>query len=211
MVQSEEGRRTSPSPSQLLRKTLIAVGVAAVFAIYIVGRSRWPEGYAVHETIEWSGIAMIAVCIAGRTWCSLYIGGRKDRDLVRVGPYSLCRNPLYVFSIVGAMGVGAQHGCFTAAVSAGLAAALVFFPVVLSEERSLRAAFGREYSDYAQKVPRFVMDFGNWQDLPTVQIRPAKVLMTFADGCAFLIAIPAAQLAEHLQNSGMLPVLVRLP
>ncbi|MBX9846739.1 MAG: hypothetical protein K2Z80_33510 [Xanthobacteraceae bacterium] len=30
MAQSEAGRRTSPSPSQLLRKTLIAVGVAAV-------------------------------------------------------------------------------------------------------------------------------------------------------------------------------------
>ncbi|MBX9827621.1 MAG: isoprenylcysteine carboxylmethyltransferase family protein [Xanthobacteraceae bacterium] len=195
----------------MLRKTLIAAGGAAVVAIYFVGRSLWPEGYVVHETIEWSGIALIAVCIAGRTWCSLYIGGLKDRNLVRFGPYSLCRNPLYVFSIIGAMGVGAQHGSFTATISAGLATAMVFFPVVLSEERSLRAAFGKEYSDYAQKVPRFVMNFGNWQDQPTVQIRPAKVLMTFADGCAFLIAIPAAQLAEYLQNSGVLSVLVRLP
>jgi protein-S-isoprenylcysteine O-methyltransferase Ste14 len=31
-----------------------------------------------------------------RLWSTLYIGGRKRVVLVSDGPYSLCRNPLYV-------------------------------------------------------------------------------------------------------------------
>src|SRR6476660_1715925 len=30
-----------------------------------------------------------------RLWATGYVGGRKRRELVTEGPYSLCRNPLY--------------------------------------------------------------------------------------------------------------------
>ena len=55
------------------------------------------------------------VCIVGRAWCSLYIGGRKKAEIVDRGPYSISRNPLYVFSFMGAFGVGAQTGSVTLA------------------------------------------------------------------------------------------------
>ena len=38
--------------------------------------------------IEWAGIVLIVACILGRTWASLYIGGRKIDALVMDGPYS---------------------------------------------------------------------------------------------------------------------------
>jgi hypothetical protein len=33
-----------------------------------------------------------AVASLGRMWCSLYIAGSKDKELITNGPYSLCRN-----------------------------------------------------------------------------------------------------------------------
>ena len=57
------------------------------------------------------------------TWSSLYIAGRKGRELVTVGPYSTCRNPLYFFSIVGAAGMGAQSGSLTLGLICGMIAA----------------------------------------------------------------------------------------
>ncbi len=51
------------------------------------------------------GITAIFVAIAGRAWVLLYIGGRKNSELVTYGPYSITRNPLYVFSLTGITGV----------------------------------------------------------------------------------------------------------
>ena len=52
------------------------------------------------------GCALVGIAIVGRLWCAQYIAGYKDNTLVREGPYSMCRNPLYFFSFLGTIGVG---------------------------------------------------------------------------------------------------------
>jgi protein-S-isoprenylcysteine O-methyltransferase Ste14 len=42
------------------------------------------------------------------------------------GPYSLMRNPLYVFTMVGAVGMGAQSGSVLVAAWFGVVTFLVF-------------------------------------------------------------------------------------
>src|ERR1700694_4620271 len=93
---------------QTVRKAVLFVAVLLAIGLVVVADSRWPGGHPLHESIEWIGISCIVFAIVGRTWSSLYIGGRKTRTLVSVGPYSVSRNPLYVFSIIGGVGVGAQ-------------------------------------------------------------------------------------------------------
>ena len=61
--------------------------------------------------MERVGALAILCCIFGRTWCSLYIAGRKKQELVMgMALYSLMRNSLYVFTMVGAVGINAVHG-----------------------------------------------------------------------------------------------------
>src|SRR5690606_40050349 len=72
---------------------------------------------------------LIVVCVIGRTWSSIYIAGHKVQTLVMDGPYSISRNPLYVFSIIGAAGAGAQLGSIVLALAAG------FVAWIRSEER----------------------------------------------------------------------------
>ncbi len=196
---------------QTARKAVLFVAVLLAIGLVVVADSRWPGGHPVHESIEWFGIACIVFAIVGRTWCSLYIGGRKTRTLVAVGPYSVCRNPLYLFSIIGGAGVGAQLGSFLLAAVAGLLAWLVFFLVALKEEEALSAAFGESYRRYLERVPRFLPRWRLWRDVETLEIRPRVVLMTFVDACVFLVAIPIAEGFEFLHDIGALPVLLRLP
>src|SRR5882762_3924792 len=85
---------------QKIRKIVLLLAVASIGALFIFGAPRWSP--RVESVIEWAGRLLIVVCILGRTWCSLYIGGRKTRRLVMAGPYSVSRNPLYVFSVIGA-------------------------------------------------------------------------------------------------------------
>jgi protein-S-isoprenylcysteine O-methyltransferase Ste14 len=210
-MKSASGTPVALSAIQTARKIVLLVVTLLGVGLLFVADSRWPGGHPLHESIEWFGIACIVFTIVGRTWCSLYIGGRKTRSLVVDGPYSVSRNPLYVFSILGAVGVGAQVGSILIAAIAGVLAWLVFLLVALKEEEALTAVFGESYRRYLERVPRFLPRWRLWRDVETLEIRPRAVLLTFVDACVFLISIPIAESFEFLHDKGALPVLFWLP
>lgn len=198
-------------PSQALRKALLFGAIVFGVAFLIIGGSLWPDGHPLHEGIEWVGIGLMVLCILGRTWCALYIGGRKNRELAQTGPYSVSRNPLYLFSIVGAIGVGAQVGSVVLAVTAGFVAWLVLLMTTMREEVALLANFGAVYRDYMARVPRFLPRLSQWKDADTIEVRPQIVMTTFIDALFFLIAVPIAEGLEYLHGVGYLPTLLSLP
>ncbi|HEY4773992.1 MAG TPA: isoprenylcysteine carboxylmethyltransferase family protein [Xanthobacteraceae bacterium] len=203
--------RITLSTAQILRKPILLAIVLVFGGSLVVTASLWSEGSLAHETIEWIGVLLIFACIFGRAWCSLYIGGRKNSALVTVGPYSLVRNPLYVFSVIGAAGVGAQLGSIVCALIAGAFAWLVLHFVVLQEEKNLARAYGAAYRDYAARVPRYLPRFSQFRDVAVVEVHVARVRRTFIDACVFLLAMPAAEVVEYLQKIGLIPVLFHLP
>jgi protein-S-isoprenylcysteine O-methyltransferase Ste14 len=194
---------------QMFRKLGFLVALASLGVLFSFGASRWPS--PVDEAIEWLGIVLIFVCVCGRTWCSLYIGGRKISELVTAGPYSVSRNPLYVFSIIGAIGVGAQLGALTTAVLAGTFAWTVHLVVVVQEERLLSIEHGDAYRAYLAAVPRFLPRFAQWREVDMLQVSPRIVKRTFLDACMFLAAIPVAEALDFLHQLGLLRVFFRLP
>lgn len=196
---------------QLVRKAALAAAVGACVAFLIFGESRWAGGGLTHEAIEWAGLGLIVFCIVGRTWCSLYIAGRKVQTLVADGPYSVSRNPLYLFSIIGAVGAGAQLGSFVLALAAGMVAWLVFYLVVRKEERALTAKFGVPYRHYLATVPRFLPKWSLWHDAEKVEAHPSLIVRTFLDACIFLLSIPLAESFEYLHEIGALPTLLMVP
>jgi protein-S-isoprenylcysteine O-methyltransferase Ste14 len=196
---------------QTIRKIVLGVAILIGILMFAFTRSIYPNGEPFHEGIEWAGIVAIIVCILGRTWASLYIGGRKIEQFVTDGPYSVMRNPLYFFSILGAAGAGAQLGSVIAALMFGAVAWLVFYVVVLQEERLLADRYGAAFAEYAASVPRFLPNPRLWHDLPTLTVMPPKMLRTFADAMIILLTVPMAEIFEHLQNIGVLPILMRLP
>lgn len=196
---------------QTIRKIVLYAVVTLGVFVFAVTTSAHPAGETVHEMIEWLGIVLIVACILGRTWASLYIGGRKIEEFVQTGPYSVMRNPLYFFSFLGAAGVGMQVGSVALGLICAVLAWLVFYVVVRQEEQVLEARYGAAYHDYVARVPRFMPNPSLWRDEPTLTIRPPRVLMTFADALVFLLAVPLAELFEHLQETGVIPVLLRLP
>jgi protein-S-isoprenylcysteine O-methyltransferase Ste14 len=174
--------------------------------------SYWHEhAHSAYSLIERMGAVAILCCIFGRTWCSLYIAGRKKQQLVMDGPYSLVRNPLYVFTIVGAVGMGAQSGSVLVVAWFGVVTFLVFQTVARREEDYLARRFPNEYRAYADRVDRFLPRFRGWRDCEELVVWPRLVLRTFAEGCLLLGAIPAADLLEILQRTDVLPTLMRLP
>jgi protein-S-isoprenylcysteine O-methyltransferase Ste14 len=93
-----------------------------------------------------------AVSTLGKQWAfaARLVEGHK---LITEGPYAFVRNPIYagMLGMLVATGLAMEH--WTA-----LDVAVVLFAVglvirVRSEEKLLRAAFGKEFEDYAKRVP----------------------------------------------------------
>ena len=93
-----------------------------------------------------------AIRTLGKQWAlrARLVAGHK---LITAGPYAYVRNPIYtgMFGMLIATGLAMEH--WTA-----LIAAVVFFAMgtvirVRSEEKLLRSEFGKEFDDYAGRVP----------------------------------------------------------
>jgi protein-S-isoprenylcysteine O-methyltransferase Ste14 len=196
---------------QRRRKYVLTLGIGLCVLLPTVTASSWRTWPRVHELFEQGGLLLILLCILGRTWCTLYIGGLKKRELVRKGPYSVVRNPLYLFTFVGAAGVGAQSGSIANTLIFGAASLLIFYFVVLQEERFLAAAFPDAFAAYAARVPRFWPRLSLWEDAGELLVKPRLVHRTFLDASLFLLAVPITDLIDWGQHLGWFPVLLYLP
>jgi protein-S-isoprenylcysteine O-methyltransferase Ste14 len=197
------------SQYQSLRRLALAVLIGVAFVLLLVVRSSY--GGEFHEYVEAFGMGLIVAGILGRMWCTLYIGGRKSAEVVTTGPYSITRNPLYVFSSLAAAGVGAQTGSVLLAFLFMLGCALSFQIVIRREERFLAAEFGAPYQAYMAAVPRFWPRLSLFRDSADVTVRTRLLYRTLTDGLIFFVAVPAFEFVEGLQNSGILPVLLHMP
>jgi len=197
---------------QRRRKHTFRAGCVLGVLLLLVTDSRWRTSNPhLYHLIEHGSTFLIVLCIMGRTWCTLYIGGLKKRELVRKGPYSVVRNPLYTFTIIGAVGIGAQSGSITTALIFAVASLLIFCVVVREEERFLAATFANAFADYTARVPRFWPRFSQWQDANELVVKPHLVRRTFLDTSLFLLAVPIVDLIEWGRDLRWLPVVVYLP
>jgi protein-S-isoprenylcysteine O-methyltransferase Ste14 len=200
------------SAVQRRRKWALLALMIAGLILFGFATSRWQQSAPnFYDAIEWTGMIMILVCVVGRTWCSLYIGGRKKEELVVNGPYSVVRNPLYVFTLIGAVGVGWQMGSLVMGAICALATFMVFRVVIDREEAFLRSAFPDAFAKYAARVPKLWPNPASWMDTDMIVVSPKPVMRTFADSCLFLLAIPIAEGIDALHTMGSLPVVLRLP
>lgn len=195
---------------QKWRRIIIGALILLLFGLLLVVQSQFQPETAMHEGLEMVGVVFMLLGIVGRLWSTLYIGGRKSAEVVNDGPYSITRNPLYLFSALAAAGAGAQVGSLVTTVLFFALCALVFHVVILREERFLAANFGADYSAYCQRVPRFFPKLSLYHE-GTVHFQTKRLLMTLLDGLVFLVAMPVFEAIEAAQVNGTLPVLLRLP
>lgn len=193
---------------QRIRRGVVILIFAVLSLVMVFGRSKLPELF--HERLEMIGIMLIVIGIGGRLWSTLYIGGRKSAEIVATGPYSVTRNPLYLFTTFAAAGAGAQLGSLAATVGFAVLCAVGFHIVILREEGFLRARLGRHYEDYCARVPRLLPNFRLYRDQGEVTFRPRLLRNTLRDGLIFFLALPLFETIEIAQDAGVLPVLFHM-
>lgn len=182
-----------------------------LIALAMVSQHVYPDRGFAEQLLEMSGFVLLVACAMGRVWCAAYISGKKNKELVTGGPYSLVRNPLYFFSLLGFIGAGLV---FESVTFAALLAALFFvthWPTILHEERKLKATFGAPFDAYANSVPRLIPHSWKLRGPDIVQFTSSLYTRAVLDSSLVLSAFVFARTVEWGQISGVLPVLVHLP
>jgi protein-S-isoprenylcysteine O-methyltransferase Ste14 len=105
-----------------------------------------------------------------RWWSTLYIGGRKTTSLVIDGPYSICRNPIYVGTLLMTAAVAAFLQSLTFLLCLALAMFIYLSTTVPVEERRLRERYGRQFDEYCVRVPRFIPNFRQFNSPNAIEI-----------------------------------------
>lgn len=137
--------RSALSWSRIARRIRVPLGF--LFAVFYLWRAR----------PDWLSLALGAAVAALGVFLRALASGQitKNEQLATGGPYAYCRNPLYLGSIIIAIGFAiASRDVWVAVAIAGLFT-VIYVPVILGEETFLRGKFSA-YEGYARRVPRLL-------------------------------------------------------
>lgn len=185
---------------------------AFLFTILILfSGSMWEVTFPLLKVfLSLAGIFLAAAASLGRVWCSLYIGGHKTERLITVGPYSICRNPLYFFSLLGGIGVGLSSETFTIPLMI-LCGFCLYYPfVILSEQKRLLTIHGQEYETYLSTTPAFFPKPSLLREPIEYVVKTHVLRRRMLGALYFLWFIGVIQLIEEVHDLKLLPVFFRL-
>ena len=195
---------------QRIRRVLLVLSALCILALCLFTDSAWRSTALVHDLIQTLGLVLTLGGALGRIWSSLYLNGRKNTALMTYGPYSLTRNPLYVFSIMGVTGMGLLSGSLLTGLVSGGLIYLVFNWVIAQEEETLTMIFGDAYRNYMRQVPRLGITLRQWNNPENLDISMKALGRTVREALCFLLAIPFFILLNFLHKDALLPVVFHL-
>lgn len=209
-IKNGEPRMSSHSLAERLRIHISRV-VAVMFLIVILFTSSKWEGISFFCNVFFLiGCILVGIASLGRLWCSLYIAGYKNNTLVTLGPYSISRNPLYLFSVMGAAGVGLATE--TVLIPFALVVSfLIYYPsVIKGEEKRLLEIHGERFKTYRDETPRFFPKLSLLKEPETYIVNPRVFRKNVFGALWFVWLMGIIELFEGFHEAGVLPVLVKI-
>jgi protein-S-isoprenylcysteine O-methyltransferase Ste14 len=134
-----------PNWSRIARRIRVPLGF--VFAVLYAWLAR-PSLLSISL-----GLILVLPGLAIRALASGHV--RKNEQLTTSGPYAYTRNPLYLGSLILALGFVVASRSWWIAGTMVLMFFAIYVPVIMSEEAYLRSQFA-EFENYARVVPRLI-------------------------------------------------------
>lgn len=174
-----------------------------LLSIYFLN-NRWEENHPMlADSFYALSVFLVAIASLGRMWCSLYIAGYKNSKLITTGPYSLCRNPLYFFSMLGVLGIGfaTETALFPLVLMVPFA---LYYPFVIkSEETRLAALFGEEYDEYKRQVPAFFPRLSGFREPDAYLVKPGIYRKHMFSALWFIWLVGIIDVVGELREMGL--------
>jgi protein-S-isoprenylcysteine O-methyltransferase Ste14 len=155
--------RTQSLSSRLLELGLGGLAFSLVFTHYF--RSGWP-GFSFAPTSAITGgvgLFLVLMGVSFAIWARLQLGGnwsaavtvKEGHTLIRQGPYTIVRHPIYSGLLLSLLGVAVIVGEVRGLLGVGVFFLALWFKSSM-EERFMLEEFGAEYRGYQQRVKALV-------------------------------------------------------
>jgi protein-S-isoprenylcysteine O-methyltransferase Ste14 len=139
-------RHWFPKPYADTAARLRVPGGFVMVAAFAIFSRPTPHSLAVGLAVSLAGLAL-------RAWAAGHL--EKNQRLAISGPYAFTRNPLYLGTLVTALGLAAAGHSFGLALLFCAIFALVYLPAIELEEQHLRAILPG-YEEFAGRVPLLI-------------------------------------------------------
>ena len=183
----------------------------SLVVLILVSSSGWEDKASfVSTALFFVGTVLAGIASLGRLWCSLYIAGYKTDRLITVGPYSMCRNPLYFFSFLGAVGLGFVSKTILIPLIIIVAFAIYYPLVIKSEEEELGRIHKKEYEVYLDKVPGFFPKLSFLTEPDEYIVKPLLFKKHIFDNLWFIWFIGIIEVIDGLHKLNVLPTICKI-
>ena len=206
-IRRHRPREEFPLNIRLVSSRALVLGAVA-FACLTGG--TWHTHSPVSLAMESTAVGFLLAGCIGRIWCSVHIAGRKNAVVVAQGPYSVCRNPLYFFSMFAFMGAGLAFESFTTLAIFTIVFFLTHWPTILREERFLRGEFGADYDAYCARVPRFFPKLSLYQVPATLTVDTRVFTKSLRESGFIPLTYVAGQAVVLAHEAGVLPAFMKV-
>jgi protein-S-isoprenylcysteine O-methyltransferase Ste14 len=158
------------------------------------------------ELLALVGWVFVGVGVMGRIWSGSYISGSKNAKLVMDGPYSICRNPLYLFNFLAGLGV------MLVILPIQFAALFwIYYSELISrEEAVLSTLHGAAFEAYRARVPRFWPKFSLYSEPVEYLVSAARFRKNMGDAIWFVVAAALIDFVEAMHDIGYLPTVLHI-
>jgi len=186
---------TESASTPRLRATF-AIYVGLIGATAVVGPREVPTGWYYLAGV--AGFICVALACLGRIWCSVFIAGHKDEQLITSGPYALCRHPLYALSILGALGLGLTSRSVLLCCGAVVLISALLVYAASCEEQFLADSFPEEFAAYIVATPNKWWPRVAMRAMPDrLEVKPAIFWKALVDAGAFFLLYLLVELAAE--------------
>lgn len=205
---------TLKCPGDFLAK--MRTKISKVFGFLIVlsicfSGSKWDELIPIlGDSLFFAGSILMGIGTLGRIWCSVYIAGFKNRNLIDQGPYSMCRNPLYLFSCLGAMGVGMGTETISIPLIILFAFTMYYPHVIKNEEQKLSKRHGSEYTGYLNGTPAFFPNLSLLSEPSRYNINPIHIRKELLSAIWFIWLFGIVTMIVKMHQEEIIPMLLTL-
>jgi protein-S-isoprenylcysteine O-methyltransferase Ste14 len=159
----------SPMKRQQSQWTQVLLMIALVWGLWVLYSPRFALGLLVQRTIpdgmaiRLTGTIITLLGLGFAVWARVHLGKywssmpaiRVDHKLIRTGPYSVVRHPIYTGILFGFAGTAIIIGDLLALVAFFLILATYLWKIWM-EEKYLQEEFGDAYARYKKEVPALI-------------------------------------------------------